>query len=68
MRANMEKEYKIQYEALEVALETKDICDVERALYKPLVDMTRIRATDIYKKVLVLYESLRQEEKMDKYT
>jgi len=68
MRTAMEKEYKAQHEALELALETKDICDVEKALYKPLVDMSRIRATELYKKVATLYEELRQKERMDKYT
>lgn len=62
MRAAMEKEYKAQHEALELALETKDICDVEKALYKPLVDMSRIRATELYKKVAALYEEIRQED------
>jgi len=64
MRATLEKEYKSQYEAVELALETKEMCDLENALYKPLVDMSRIRATDIYKKAVVLYETLRRAEKM----
>jgi hypothetical protein len=64
MRKAIEKEYNSQYEAVELALETKDMCDLENALYKPLVDMSRIRATDIYKKAVVLYESLRRAEQM----
>jgi hypothetical protein len=64
MRANLEKEYKSQYQAVQHALETKDMCDLESALYKPLVDMSRIRATEIYKKAFVLYESLRRAEHM----
>ena len=64
MRATLEKEYKSQYEAVELALETKDLCDLEKALYKPLVDMSRIRATEIYKKASLLYESLRHAEQI----
>jgi len=64
MRANLEKEYKIQHAAVVLALETKDMCDLENALYKPLVDMTRIRGTEIYKKAFMLYESLRRAEQL----
>ena len=64
MRATLEKEFKSQYEAVELALETKDMCDLENALYRPLVDMSRIRSTDIYKKAVVLHESLVQAERM----
>jgi hypothetical protein len=64
MRKALEKEYKSQYEAVELALETKDMCDLEKALYKPLVDMSRIRATEIYKKAFILYESLRRAEQI----
>ena len=64
MRKGLEKEYKSQYEAVILALETKDMCDLEKALYKPLVDMSRIRETDVYKKAFILYESLRRAEQM----
>lgn len=64
MRKSLEKEYKSQYDAVVLALETKDMCDLEKALYKPLVDMSRIRDTEIYKKAFILYESLRRAEQM----
>ena len=64
MRSALEKEYKSQYEAIELALETKDLCDLEKALYKPLVDMSRIRNTEIYKKAFILYETLRRAQQM----
>jgi len=62
MRKGLEKEYNSQYEAVQRALKTKDMCDLENALYKPLVDMSRIRETEIYEKAFILYNSLRRAE------
>ena len=64
MRKGLEREFKSQYETLEIALETKDMRDLEKALYKPLVDMSRIRQTEIYQTAFMLYESLRRAEQL----
>ena len=65
MRETLEMEFKSQFEAVQLALETEDLRDLEVALYKPLVDMSRIRKTDIYKKAVILHETLRQAERLE---
>ena len=62
MRKSLEDSYKYQVEELEQAIMLGTIDALEKALYKPFVDMSLVRKNPVYMDAFKLYEKLKAEE------
>jgi hypothetical protein len=62
MRKSLEDSYKHQVEELEQAMMLRTIDALEKALYKPFVDMSLVRKNPMYMSAFNLYQELKAEE------